>query len=106
MRKLFIRRSSTKAERKFHELLKKLHIPFKAKVKIQGREVDFIVGRYAIDIDGHKQDVNKNIMLITKGYNPIHLSNNSVSNPNLEEWLTQIYDNKRNSRNGISGKSS
>lgn len=106
MRTLLNIRSSTKAERRFHELLKKLHIPFKTKVKIQGREIDFIIGKYAIDIDGHEQDVSKNKMLVEHGYSPIHLSNMSVSNPNLEEWLTQIYDNRYNRRNRVSGKSS
>lgn len=88
MRILLNKRSSTKAERRFHEVLKKLHIPFKAKVKIGGREVDFVIGKYAIDIDGHEQDINKNIMLITRGYNPIHFDNRP--NPYLDEWITKI----------------
>ncbi len=90
MRTLLTRRSSTKAERKFAEVLKRLHIPFRHRVKIGKREVDFVIGRYAIDIDGHKQDVNKNIMLITKGYNPIHFDNSSLPNPYLDEWLIKI----------------
>lgn len=91
MRTLLARHSSTKSERKFHELLKKFHIPFKSKVKIVGREVDFIVReKYAIDIDGHKQDVSKNKMLIAMGYNPIHFNNNEIPNPNLIEWLKTI----------------
>lgn len=90
MRTLLKIHSSTKAERKFHELLKKLHIPFKSKVKIGGREVDFVIKNYAIDIDGHEQDVSKNYMLIALGYNPIHLNNNTIPNPYLIEWLKKL----------------
>lgn len=90
MRTLLEKHSSTKAERRFHEMLKTFHIPFQYKVKIQGREVDFIIKKYAIDIDGHAQDVSKNLMLISEGYTPIHLSNNSIT-PKLYEWLNTIY---------------
>lgn len=61
------------------ERLKKLHIPYEAKVTINGREVDFIIGKYAIDIDGHKQDSLKNIMLKREGYIPLHIQNNEVN---------------------------
>lgn len=82
---------STKAERKFVELLKQLHIPFQAKVKIQGREVDFIIkGKYAIEIDGHQQDPEKNKILMKEGYNPIHFYNWEIPNPNLIEWLKKL----------------
>jgi very-short-patch-repair endonuclease len=73
----------TKAERRFVRRLQENHIPFKAKVKINGREVDFICGRYAIDIDGHSQDGNKNVLLVGSGYIPIHIDNNSVSKINI-----------------------
>lgn len=82
---------STKAERRFMELCKELHIPFKAKVKIEGREVDFIIGKYVIEIDGHEQDVEKNYMLIRNGYSPIHYTNNEISSPNIKEWLKDIW---------------
>jgi len=55
-----------------------------------GREIDFIIKNYAIDIDGHKQDVSKNWMLKSLGYNPIHFNNNEIPNPHLIEWLTHI----------------
>jgi very-short-patch-repair endonuclease len=90
MRTLLNTRSSTKAERKFHELLKKYHVPFQTKVKIMGREIDFIVKNYAIEIDGHKQDVSKNWMLSSLGYNLIHLNNNEIPNPYLEEWFKNL----------------
>ncbi len=72
------RLSSTKAERRFYEKLKVARISFRSKVKINGREVDFIIGKYAIDIDGHKQDTSKNEMLAREGYIPIHIANNEV----------------------------
>lgn len=79
------------------EILKRLRIPFRTKVVVEGREVDFIIGRYAIDIDGHAQDVSKNEMLIRSGYCPVHLRNNNVT-PALEEWLNQIYGSKSRNR--------
>lgn len=72
------RKTSTKAERRFFERLKSNRIPYKAKVKIQGREIDFLVGRYAIDINGHQQDTSKNEMLAREGYIPVHISNKEV----------------------------
>lgn len=80
------KRHSTKGERRFMEACKKLHIPFQAKVMIQGREIDFLIGNYAIEIDSHQQDPEKNKMLIAQGLNPIHMSNTSP----FEEWLTKI----------------
>lgn len=79
----------TKAERKFGEMLKQDKIPFKTKVKINGREIDFLIGKYAIEIDSHGQDVYKNRMLIELGYSPIHFNNWEI-NGTLVEWLKQI----------------
>lgn len=62
------------------ELLKKEHIPFTTKKIIKGREIDFIVGEFAIDIDGHEQDSDKNEMLVKEGYVPIHYYNNEIKN--------------------------
>jgi len=63
------------------EILKKNHIPFKAKVVVKGREVDFLLGlkfQYAVDIDGHDQDGAKNVHLVRAGYIPIHFSNQEI----------------------------
>jgi very-short-patch-repair endonuclease len=73
----------TKSERRFVRRLQENHIPFKSKIKVNGREVDFICGKYAIDIDGHEQDGNKNVLLVGNGYIPIHIDNKSVSKINL-----------------------
>ena len=86
------RRNATKSERRFMELLKQLHISFKTKVKINGREVDFLIGRHAIDIDCHEQDSSKNKMLIENGYIPIHFNNVEIKNKELIiKCLEQIY---------------
>ncbi|MDD5065331.1 MAG: hypothetical protein PHQ35_11310 [Phycisphaerae bacterium] len=66
---------STKAERRFAEVLKRGRIPFKAKIIVKGREVDFLIGKYAIDIDGHQQSGDKNVHLMNAGYIPLHFSN-------------------------------
>lgn len=70
---------STKSERRFMERLKANHIPFRTKIKINGREIDFIIGKYAIDIDCHGQDGLKNQMLVSEGYIPIHINNTEVN---------------------------
>jgi len=80
---------STKAERKFMELLKELHIPFQTKVKIKGREVDFLIKKFAIEIDGHPQDVEKNFLLLREGYTPVHFYNWEIGQ-HLKEWLKKI----------------
>ena len=80
---------STKAERKFMELCKKNHIPFRTKVKIKGREVDFLIKNYAIEIDSHPQDLEKTQMLIAEGLNPIHFHSSGITQL-LEEWLRKL----------------
>jgi len=71
------------------EVLKKNHIPFRTKVRIQGREVDFLIGKYAIDIDGHDQDGEKNVHLVNAGYVPIHFSNREIHTLK-EKLLTKL----------------
>ena len=84
---------STKSERKFMEMLKKLHIPFRYKVEVRGREVDFIIGNLAVEIDGHPQSKSKNEMLAQAGYDILHLNSWEIPNPFLEKWL---YNHGRN----------
>ena len=71
------------------EILKDNHIPFKAKIKIGGREVDFLVGKFAIEINGHDQDPDRNNELISLGYVPIHIANSEVMN-NRELLLEKL----------------
>ena len=68
------------------EFLKKERIPFKTKVKINSREVDFLVGRYAFDIDCHGQAPGKNEMLVREGYIPIHYTNEEIKNKKYESY--------------------
>lgn len=78
MRRILTRHSS-KAERIFYEVLKEFHIPFRHRWIVSGREIDFIVGHHAIEIDGHDQDGSKNELLAKEGYVPIHLHNSEVT---------------------------
>lgn len=75
MRVLIKKRSSTKAERIFSEILKKNHIPFSHRMVLEGHEIDFIVGNYAIEIDGHIQSSHRNTWLFSKGLVPVHYTN-------------------------------
>lgn len=77
------RKHFTKSERRFGRRLQESHIPFRTKVLVSGHEIDFLIGKYAIDIDGHPQDVNKNILLANEGYTPIHIGNESVNKINI-----------------------
>ncbi len=72
------KKHSTKAERVLAEEMKRAHIPFLHRVNVEGREIDFIVGSLAIEIDGHRQDGDKNRMLVKAGYTPLHFTNDEV----------------------------
>ena len=81
---------STKAERRFAELCKKNHIPFRTKVRVDGYEIDFIVKNFAIEIGSHSQNLTKSQSLIKAGYNLIHLPNSQISLLHTEEWLRKL----------------
>ena len=74
------------------ENLKRNHIPFKYKFRIEGREIDFIIGNYAVEINGHLQDTDKNEMLVRNGYIPVHINNNEVKQyvNKLSKWIISI----------------
>lgn len=78
MRGKLRKKTSTKAERVFAEGLKNLRIPYQAKVTIKGREIDFLIGRFAIEINGHPQKLDKNSLLLENGYIPINYTNKQV----------------------------
>lgn len=90
MRPIFDKKHYTKSERIFIRVLQEMRIPFKAKVIIAGREVDFIVGSYAIEINGHNQDPLKNEMLVQNGYTPIHIQNLEITKPYLKKIIEKI----------------
>lgn len=80
MRINILKNKSTKAERIFYEILKKNKIPFQFRKKIKGREIDFIVKNYAIEIDGHSQSAKRNKWLFDQGFIPLHYTNNALYN--------------------------
>lgn len=92
MRVQITKRSSTKAERIFAEILKRNHIPFKHRHRIAGKEIDFIIGKYAIEIDGHAQSPSRNKWLVEQGFTPLHFQNSLLfDNPlSVERVIIQI----------------
>ena len=73
-----LKKHSTKPERIVYEVLKKNHIPFKFRWVLKGREVDFLIGKYILEIGDHKQDSEKNKMLLEEGYQVLQLSNKQI----------------------------
>lgn len=78
------KKHSTKAERKFAELLKDNHIKFSFKQKVGKYEVDFLVDRCAIEINGHPQNIEKNNYLAQNEFIPLNFSNAQVRNIQLK----------------------
>jgi len=68
----------TKPERIIARLLNENRIPFKTKTKIGKYEVDFLIGKLVIELDGHIQSVEKNEYLANLGYIPWHFTNKEV----------------------------
>ena len=68
----------TRSERILARLLNEKRIPFKTKVKIGKYEVDFLIGKLVIELDGHIQSVEKNQYLANLGYTPWHFTNKEV----------------------------
>lgn len=69
-----------------YEVLKSKKIPFKHRWLIDGKEVDFIIGNYVIEVNGHDQDTQKNEFLASRGFSPIHIHNSEVS----EEYIINL----------------
>lgn len=91
MRYNILKKNSTRAERIVYEALKSLHILFKHRWIINRREVDFLIGNVALEIDGHKQDGGKNHMLAELGYVPIHLNNSEITKENIIKLLNKLW---------------
>lgn len=86
MRYNILKKNSTKTERIFYEVLKEMRIDFKHRWIIQNKEIDFVIGKYVIEIDGHNQDSCKNNDLVKLGYIPIHINNREIS----KEYITNL----------------
>jgi len=78
MRKILNKKHFTKPERIFWEILKRNKIPFETKVKIGGREIDFLIGSVAIEIGNHSQDADKNRQILENGYHLLQLTNSEL----------------------------
>lgn len=96
------KKSSTKQERIVAEILKRNRVKFYFKKRVGKYEIDFIIGRLAIEIDGkvHKQtNTAKDTFLFLKGFVPVHF----VSLNNLrvveKEILFLIKSNQRREKN-------
>lgn len=85
-----LKKQSTKAERKFYEVLKEMRVHFKHRWIIQGFEIDFLLGRYAIEINGHEQDTEKNQVLASLNYIPIHFTNKEITKQNVINLIKKI----------------
>ena len=72
-------------------LLNEKRILFKTKVKIGKYEVDFLIGKLVIELDGHEQSVIKNQYLANLGYTPWHFTNQ------------EVYENRENIIKKING---
>ena len=91
MRYNILKKHSTLSERRVYEVLKELKIPFKHRWRIRELEIDFLIGKYALDIDGHEQDGNRNQKLVEAGYIPIHLTNEEVKDNNkIKELIKRL----------------
>lgn len=92
LRKL-VKTNSTKGERRIGEILKRNRIKFTAKARVCGREIDFLIGRLAVEVDGsvHKQtDAAKDTMLFANGYVPIHISTKNLKAESVEKQLLEL----------------
>ena len=67
-----------KPERILARLLNEHRIPFKTKIKIGKYEVDFLIGKLVVELDGHIQSVEKNQYLANLGCIPWHFTNKEV----------------------------
>ena len=73
-----------------YEVLKELHIPFKHRWLVNGREIDFIFYNIALEINGHEQDPQRNQEIARAGLTPIHISNAEVSKEAITNLIKQL----------------
>ena len=100
------RSTSTKSERRVAEILKANHIRFQYRRKIGKYEIDFLIGRMALEVDGavHRQtDAAKDTYLFSEGYVPIHVRSDIVRSKAVAKELINLIRNN-NGRTQTSGK--
>ena len=84
---------STKAERRIGEILKRNRIPFKHRWRIGKYEVDFLIGRLVIEVDGrvHKlTNRDKDTFIFKEGYVPVHISAYSRDTKAIEKEIIYL----------------
>lgn len=96
-RRNLLKKHSTYPERVVYEILKELRIPFKHRWLVGGREIDFLIGNLAIEIDGHPQNGEKNQLLLALGLTPVHISNDQIINnrDELKEFIKELCFNQK-----------
>lgn len=97
MRKTLDKKHFTKPERIFWEILKRNKIRFETKVKVSGREIDFLIGKVAVEIGNHSQDILKNKNILENGYHLLFITNDelydspeTVESHLLTNWITHV----------------
>ncbi len=89
-------RKGTKSERRISEIFKKNKIKFQYRQRIGKYEIDFVIGRVALEIDGsvHKQiDQKRDAYLFSQGYVPLHINAYADFNEVEDELLLLIKNN-------------
>jgi len=89
--------NSTKDERRIGEILKRNHIKFKTKWRVGKYEVDFLIGRLILEVDGsvHGQiKTERDTYFFSQGYVPVHFITNRQKTVAIEnDLLTMIKSN-------------
>lgn len=85
------------------EILKAHHIRFQAHHHVGRYEIDFLIGRVALEVDGpvHRQtNAVKDAYLVKAGYVPIHVSSTMANSSAVaNEIITLIRNNNSNVNN-------
>ena len=90
MRYNLTKQNSTKTERIVYEVLKETKIPFKHRWIISEKEIDFVIGKYALEINGHNQNTDRNELLISNGYTPIHINNSDINVEYIKNLINKL----------------
>ncbi len=91
MRYNISKKHSTHGERIVYEVLKELHIPFKHRWLVNGREIDFVFHDVALEVNGHEQDARRNQEIAAAGLRPIHISNDEISKEYITNLIISLY---------------
>lgn len=95
MRPQILKKNSTKEERIVIDVLNELRIPFKHRWLLKGYEVDFLIGKIIVEVDGEdQQTVEKNKVLAEAGYHVIHIKNKATrKRSHIKLFIRKIYGN-------------